>query len=239
MLVFAHGYDIALADERRLTSFLPGLRETAAAYGAKAVVIRTNLKRHPALRRVKWAMSHGGALAALGHLLDNHINRLVIPSSHSQHYEGPWGSHWELDPLWTSSSVAVEHSDASLARDDKVRALGDQEIAMRYLRVCWENNSAAGNCSRCEKCVRTMLVLWMCGSLQHCKTFDLSVPIDARLDALSVAPLHWISHYEELRRRISDKRVGSALDRLLARSRGYQGRLRRSAQWWTRALLRD
>lgn len=236
VLVFAHGFDIALTDTARIHAFLPSLRETAAAFAATAVVIRTNLRRHAALRRVPWAKTHGGGLAALGHLLSDEVSRLVIPSSHSRHYEGPWGSHWELDHLWSASNLEVVHSDASQARDAKVRALVHCPIAMRHLRVCWENTTPTGNCSRCEKCVRTMLELTACDGLEKCRTFDLTVPLDTRVDELTAVPEQWLLHYEGLRERTSDERLARALDRLIARSRGYGGRLRRSVQWWRRTL---
>ena len=236
MLVFAHGFDIELGDCRRLEAFIPGLQETAAAYNARPVVISTNLRKLSALRRVSWGHCHGGALAALGHLLSDEVNRLVIPSSYPYHDGKPWGTHWDLDHLWSSSSLAVEHADATLRRHGKVIEIAKFPLAMRHLRVCWENNAPTGNCSRCEKCVRTMLALWICGRLEDCQTFDQTQPVEACLDRLSVVDSHLLSIYEELRRSVTDPPVRTSVDRLIRRSQGYQGRLRFAIQRMLRAL---
>ena len=165
LLVFAHGYDIELTDRQRLDAFRPSLTETAGAFKVRFIVIRSNLRLHPAYQRVSWEWTHGGALAALGHLLGDEVGRLVIPSSYPYHDAKPWGTHWNLDPLWSSSRLSVEHADATLRRNGKVREIVKHPVAMRGLRVCWENRSPTGNCSVCEKCVRTMLALHISGRL--------------------------------------------------------------------------
>lgn len=85
VLVYAHGYDFQLKHRARLDAFLPGFRETATAFGARAVLITTNLRQHSASRGTSWEKSHGGALAALGHVLSEGVERIVIPSSYPYH----------------------------------------------------------------------------------------------------------------------------------------------------------
>src|SRR5262245_53930512 len=99
VLVYVHGYEFRLRDGRRLEAFLPRFREIAAAFGARAVLITTNLRHHSAVFGTSWEKGHGGALATLGHLLSEEVERLVIPSSFPYHDSKPWGSHWELDHL--------------------------------------------------------------------------------------------------------------------------------------------
>jgi hypothetical protein len=223
ILVFAQGYDIPLSDEHRLDAFRPSLEETAEAFNARPIVIYTNLRSHSVYKQVNWEWSHGGALAALGHLLGDEIGKLVVPSSYPYHDARPWGTRWDIDPLWSSSKMVVEHADATLRRNGKVREIVKHPVAMSGLRVCWENLGPTGNCSSCEKCVRTMLALHICGQLSRCETFDLSVPLDERLDAL-FAPTHLCSIYEELREDITDPTVLAAVDRLITRSR-HTGKL--------------
>ncbi len=182
ILVYAHGYDVDLENRVRVDAFLPGLREVAARFGARAVLIATNLQKHSASRCVDIRRSHGGALAALGHVLVEEVERLVIPSSYPYHDPKPWGSHWDLDPFWSSRRLAVEHADATFRRDGKVRAIADHPMVRRHLRVCFSPKTATGNCSRCEKCIRTMIALAMCGRLDDCETFDRTVPIELRVE---------------------------------------------------------
>ena len=225
VLVYAQGYE----RNRLVDAFLPGFREIAAAFGARAVLISTNLRRHSALRGIDWDKSHGGALAALGHVLSEEIERLVIPSSYPYHDSKPWGSHWELDHLWSSRRLAVEHADATLRRDGKVRAIADRKMVQRHLHVCFDPQT--GNCSRCEKCVRTMISLAMCGRLYDCETFDHTRPLERRVDNLPVLKPHLISIYEDLLRGIDDPRLKSAVERLITHSRGRPA-------WWFKRVRR-
>jgi hypothetical protein len=45
------------------------------------------------------------------------------------------------------------------------------------LRVCFDNVVFGGNCSRCDKCVRTMLLLASEGKLERFRVFDLRTPM--------------------------------------------------------------
>ena len=233
ILVYAHGYDFRLRDRRRLDAFLPAFRETAAAFGARPVLITTNLRQHRASRGASWDASHGGALAALGHLLSEEVERLVIPSSYPYYDPKPWGSHWDLDHLWSSRRLAVEHADASLRRDGKVRAIVNQKLVLRHLQVCSETARPGppGNCSKCEKCVRTMVALAMCGRLADCDAFDHKRPIEKRVDDLPIIKAHLASIYEDLLSRIDDPRLSAAVKRLISHSRGRP-------EWWHERMRR-
>ena len=44
--------------------------------------------------------------------------------------------------------------------------------ARAHLRVCWENRSLLGNCSHCDKCLCTMVLLDACGALDSFPVFD-------------------------------------------------------------------
>lgn len=220
ILVFAHGFDIRLNDRVRLDAFLPGFRETAAAFGAKPVLITTNAREHRAAHGVDFLKSHGGALAALGHVLADEVEQIVIPSSYPYHDPQPWGSHWDLDPLWSSRRLAVQHADATFRRGEKVRAIADNELVRRHLRVCCNASTPTGNCSNCEKCVRTMIAFAMCGQLDACTAFDRTVPLEQRVSALKILKPNLISIYEELVRGIDDPQLEAAVRRLIADSRG-------------------
>ena len=140
MLVFGHGYDIPL-DRPEFASMpsSPASGRPLLAFGTRSVLIATNLQQHRASQGVDLRRSHGGALAALGHVLAEEVERIVIPSSYPYHDPKPWGSHWDLDPLWSSRRMAVEHADATFRRDGKVRAIADHPMVRRHLRVCFSH----------------------------------------------------------------------------------------------------
>ena len=180
------------------------------------MLIATNLQEHRASQGIDLRRSHGGALAALGHVMAEEVERIVIPSSYPYHDPKPWGSHWDLDPLWSSRRLAVEHADATYRRDGKVRAIADHPMVRRHLRVCLSDQNTDWKLRRCEKCIRTMIAFAMCGRLDACEAFDRTVPIERRVDKMSIVKPHLVSIYEELLRGIEEpavERCGRAIDR--------------------------
>src|SRR5262249_40409160 len=51
-LVFARGFDIPVEDQVRFDAFEPSLRQVAVAVSARPIVIRSNLREHPAFALV-------------------------------------------------------------------------------------------------------------------------------------------------------------------------------------------
>jgi hypothetical protein len=186
-LLTVHGYDVKLHDHARFAMVEETTRRVASAIGARSVVIRTNLREHPAFKAAPWVQTHGGALASLGHLLTNHISRLVISSSIAFDHDEPWGSHWRIDPLWSSGRLEIVHFGAAHRRGDKLREIAHEPLVREHLRVCWENRALSGNCSHCEKCVRTRLLLASCGELDNFRGFEGTARLAADLDALAAS----------------------------------------------------
>ncbi len=155
LLVFAAGYDIPLDDGARLADVIARIRLVADARQIDAAVIQTNLRSHPSFAAVNWERTHGGTLAALGHLLDHRIGTLALASSFTIEHARPWGSRWDLDPLWSSTVMQVSHVGHDRRREEKIADLGDDELAWRHLQVCWEHHDRVGNCGRCDKCLVT------------------------------------------------------------------------------------
>lgn len=215
-LLFVHGFDVPLDDTARSVAAESSFREVARARGARALLVRTNLREHPVFRAASWEHAHGGALAAVGHLLAGEIGRLLISSSYPYVNDLPWGSHWRTDPLWSSGRLAVAHLGAGLWRDEKVRAIASEPVVRQHLRVCWENAARTGNCSRCDKCVMTMLMLEACGALAGSATFERHAPLDRLVDGIRRTA--WVKHYERLLAGGLDRDTARAVRRLLGRS---------------------
>lgn len=216
-LLFIQGFDIALDDGVRMAAFEKSLRIVAAATGKHVVVVRTNLREHVVFGTVDWRDSHGTAIAAIGHLLGGLIGKLLIPSTYHKSDAAPWGSHWQTDPLLSSAAVEVIHDGADASRLGKTRSIADESLVREHLRVCWENRSPSGNCSSCEKCVRTMVFLEACGKLRGVPVFDTSVPLAERLDALPPITQH-IRSWANIREAYLPPDIRAAVERLFARS---------------------
>jgi len=160
-LVFVRGFDLPRSSG---TAVLDGaerrVRAVAARLGLETLVVETNLREHRLVRKPSWEIVHGGALAGVGHLLAGRIGSLAISASYPAAWKGArWGSHGRLDPLWSSSRLALRHVGDELFREEKLRRIATHDAVREHLRVCWEAPTPEGNCGRCEKCLRTRLVL--------------------------------------------------------------------------------
>ena len=217
LLIGAHGFDVWPEDHARMAPQAASLRAVAKETGAAAVVIRTNLRRLPISQDGDWPRSHGGALAALGHLLADHIGTLVIASSYPYCDGRPCGSHPRTDPRWSSARLAIEHHGAELWRDDKVLVLAHDPLVQKHLKVCWENRTASGNCGRCDKCVRTMVMLHSQRRLEDFLLFPRDVPLPRLIDGLNYDPKGYGDYYERLLRLPLSWAVEAAVRRCLVR----------------------
>ncbi len=218
-LVFARGYDVDLRDRRQADWGEQAVRAVAAETGRRAVVVTTNLRRHRTFRRSSWERSHGGALAALGHVLSAHIGRLLVSASERIGSTCCWGSRWDLDPLFSSSRLRIEHCGATLLRTQKLWEIAHEPLVQRHLRVCWQRAHAGGNCGRCEKCVRTMLTLESCGQLDHYPRLGTRGELAERVDRVPTVPIGSVVTYESMLDRGLPPAVRAAVSRLLDRAR--------------------
>jgi hypothetical protein len=217
-LVYVAGYDVRLRDAPRLAAVERLLRDVAATVGAKSVVVRSNLRRHPLVRATPWRREFGAALAAVGHVLTPHVGRMLI-SSDGLGFEHPdVGSRAGTDPLLGSAALAIEHVAPTVTRLEKIRAISDDPLVQRHLRVCWHNVAGKANCGRCEKCVRTMLLLDACGTLGHFAGFDHGCHLIEAVDALPEVDHVVAGFYRDLLATGLTGRTAESVRRLLDRS---------------------
>ncbi len=174
-LIFAQGFDVRLHDNELYNSILPSMQTCADELGCALVRCSTNVRDVIPEGMVAWLMYYGSALAAMALGLSGRWTRVLIPASHTYKDLFPNGSHPVLDPLWSTESVQLIHDGAEATRVAKVKYITTSELALHHLRVCWGNPEGQYNCSRCEKCVRTMISLKIAGTLEKCTTFDRSL----------------------------------------------------------------
>jgi hypothetical protein len=217
-LVYVHGFDTPLRDRPRMAAIREAMDAVAARTGKRVIVVSTNLREHPLLRRHSWGQMHGAALAAVACLLAPTVGRMIVPSSASQDLLGSWGTHPDTDPLWSTGRVRIEH-DRLARRRHKILRLSAEPLAQRHLRVCWENRSPSGNCSRCEKCVRTMAALAACGALQRFPVFDRETPLPALIDRIDAVPPHLEVAWRDNLELQPPAELADAMERLIARTR--------------------
>lgn len=125
-------------------------------------------------------VSHGPAIAACIHLFKDRYKELIIPGSSGYLGLKPWGSHPLTDPLLSSSTLQVVHDGATFERAERTAFVARFDEALSVLHVCGQDRSL-GNCSVCEKCLRTMAALDIAGAKDRAPTFDWSRYSMARL----------------------------------------------------------
>lgn len=171
-LVLVEGFDIPLSQPKRTAVAWSSLQVVANHFRLTPVKVSTNLREHALFNAVDWEVTHGGALAAVGHLLTPQFSHVIVSSSNPYiQPTKPWGSHFRLDTLWSSGNLSLLHVGATHVRGAKLLAIADEPIVQANLRVCWEGETTKLNCGLCEKCIRTQLVLHSAGKRERFKTF--------------------------------------------------------------------
>ncbi len=228
-LVFVHGFDVQLTDTARADACERMLRDVTGSTGQRVIRVRTNLRQHPVLASLHWGRTHGGALAAVGHLLSGHVTSVLVSSSNPLGHQPGWGSHWALDHHWSSGALRVEHVGAECSRNQKLSAIARHPLVRKHLRVCWENRDAKLNCGRCEKCLRTQLGLLALGEISGSMVFDQRVPLADRLGRLArIKDPVLFPMYQQMIEMGLPADVEAAVIRLLRRSRAaHRARLGR------------
>lgn len=218
VLVSVHGFDVALENETLWRDVRGHLAEVAAELGCDFVEVVTNVRRlfH---RRLDWEIAHGAALAWVATILTPVLERALVAASHRNEDRIPWGSHPDLDPLWSSEALEVVH-DGCAGRAEKAARLSNEPLPMRHLRVCWQNPDNAYNCGRCRKCVSARIVLDSVGALERCATLS-GVPAPDEVEGIAVELPSTRAYMESARDAYRRTRPAApqlaALERALAR----------------------
>lgn len=222
ILVFVAGFDTPLNDEPLLESYTASLRQVAEALNMQWALVRTNLRQHRSFRHAPWPYSHGGALAFIGHLLKPCINRFLISSSYDREHLGAYGSHPDLDPLWSSSDLNVIHFGEDTMRSEKFKRLVNhpqaRPLIAKHLRVCWEDNRSPGNCGRCKKCVMTRINLLRDAPDLVIETMATDIPLAAAINALPALDLELSLNFRRELLDVQEPEVKLALQNYIRRS---------------------
>ena len=154
--------------------------DAAGHFNKQFIPIVTNFRDLTAYRGQEFdILSHGAALAVVGHLVSNRFKNLLIAASDSYSDLGPWGSDlgpWGSDPLvdpqFSSAQTRIIHDGAVSTRVEKMERVCAAPEALRALQVCIK--LAIPNCSACEKCLRTMVAIDLFDKQHLAESFDWS-----------------------------------------------------------------
>jgi hypothetical protein len=186
--LFLHGYDISLLDERNFLLAHESFEASLAHLGIELLACQTNM-HYFTEGHIKWQYAHGSILLGVALVLGNLLGKFYIPSSFNYNALIPWGSSPLIDPLISTETLKVIHHGAGIRRIDKLAAISDWSPAQKNLRVCTREKKRRGvqNCSRCEKCLRTVTMLKALEKLPKFRTFQQPF---SNFDILRWAPIY-------------------------------------------------
>ncbi len=176
-LIFVWGLDIHLDNQVIFEKTLTSIRRVAKEFNKNLTVIRTNLLEFTETY-VPYNKMYGTILAGLSLMLRDEVGRVYIASGEWYPNLVPSGSHVVIDESWSTENLQIISDGLEKSRLGKAQVVGDNDLAMQTLRVCWANPDDDYNCGRCEKCLRTMVNLQLAGALERCTTF--AVPLSLR-----------------------------------------------------------
>ncbi len=221
-LIFIHGTDISFDDTKLRDTVSARINEIALHFDKNLIEIKTNINIFLKSYGLSWGIqAHGAALAAVAHLLSYNFRRIYIPSTQSYGQMIPWASHPLLDPLWSSDSLELFHDGAEATRLDKVAQISKNEKVLSCLRVCYSNINSCYNCSKCEKCVQTMISLKTHNAIERCVTFNNEICIKDvyKIDFIDGLPQRMFAETNlmGLEKTLGNKELKRALRRILNR----------------------
>lgn len=176
-LVLMRGLELPLAQSAGLEAVEGVAREVASELRLSLLVGETDMRSHYDL---SWERHyHGAGLAATALTLARGFSTFLIPSSVTPARAEPWGSMPMIEESCSTEWFRITTDASETSRAEKiVRSISRSPLALRHLRVCTVNQGGIGNCGRCQKCLRTMLLLEACGALRHAATFPNQLPDD-------------------------------------------------------------
>lgn len=148
-----------------------------AGLGVELIPIRTNLKEFINEDTTGFIRSYGSLLLSNALLMQGLLRRCYVPSGLTYAEDVYEGSHPLTDHLFSTETLEVIHDGAWATRVEKTLALASWPATYDHLYVCFGRGKGAGleNCSRCEKCIRTMIALKLAGTLDQYTTFPESL----------------------------------------------------------------
>jgi hypothetical protein len=157
-LLFVKGIDMQLENDALFDEVVHRNGEFARTHGVRLVPIASNVRFFGhRYKPLNWDSYQACGLASLA-LASGHT-KVYVAATHTYAELFPWGSHPLIDGWWSTEATEIIHDGAEARRSEKLVRIADDKVAMQHLRVCWQD--AGYNCGRCEKCLRTMVALYL------------------------------------------------------------------------------
>ena len=169
-LIYVWGFDIPLGNTDANRVKQATLADIAQKTGKSLVTVMTNL-RETGVQEHWGEVMHGPALGGVGLHLGNRWRTVLLSSGLAPGDTQRHGTSPLTDPLLSSLATHTVPYGADYDRFEKLSYIMNFAVVLDTLHVCWEERSQ-NNCSRCEKCYRTMLALDVLGVREKVTTFS-------------------------------------------------------------------
>lgn len=220
------GLDMPLWKRDAYDRLTARLERIAGQLGARLLRMSTNV-RETRWGKLPWeSYAASGVLSASMHLLEGRFGTGLIPSALDIRVSDSSGTHSLTTPLYSSSTMRIIYDGTSHSRAEKMEALAGERIVLENLHVCFMGQDTHGqddtNCSRCGKCLRTMLVLDALGKLDECPMFDLSrysVELAGRMECVLPTTRYYVMDVRKIAERHGRQDIVRQLDLSIRRSK--------------------
>jgi hypothetical protein len=222
-LILVHGFDVPLQNILLFGTVEENVKSVAKEESKNLIIVKTNIAEIVE-KYLVWDFAHGGALAAVGLFLSKELGEIYISGAVRRDKLFPYGTHPDLDKLWSTENQTLIHEGSEYCRLEKVmNKVGKSPLALRHLHVCTQNIKGKYNCSKCFKCMTTMIELVCADVLDKSSTFD------RKIDLNSVRKMHYDysllynilgeASFEELKKQNREPELQIAIAESLAKSK--------------------
>ncbi len=178
-LIFVHGFDIPLSNKLLFKKVKNINSQIAKEENINLVTITTNVAEIVE-KRLIWDFAHGGALASVALFLGSGFKEVFISGAVKKDMLFPYGTHPDLDKYWSTENTSVVHFGTEYDRLEKVmNVVSKSPTALAYLHVCTQNIKGKYNCSKCFKCLTTMIELACANVLEKQHAFDKKIDLES------------------------------------------------------------
>lgn len=183
-LLFVHGFDIALSNATLRRTVAAAIRQEARALGKPVIEVETNARDLLSVYIKDWSLGIGPAAASIGYLLSPFLHTVYMASGVDYSVKPYAEQYQRWYQAYNTAHMRIADDGREATRLQKVALLAQNDTALRWLRVCYENPHDVYNCGHCPKCLHTMLSLQLVGALPRCATFPHTIDLEAVRQAI-------------------------------------------------------
>ena len=182
--IFIRGFDILQNEMDNYRRLFNEYSKQASNIGIDLIELETNVMgiTH---QRLNLSYFYGPLIISTGLSMSGLFQRFYMPSSWD-HYHLKHKAHASdplLDGFLSTDTMQIVHHGSTRRRIEKVEQISNWDLAQNILWVCQDAKfrEHSWNCSRCEKCVRTMIPLYALGVLDKFTTFEKPIKKNAEI----------------------------------------------------------